>query len=110
MNRSFSSQFASHCEAAALAWNVPALAAGIAVGGRVETATVGCEVGTVFRIASVTKPFTASLAVSLLDLEAPTGIWPGDVRIRHLLSHTSGFDCELPEPDLVRFGDGDEAL
>ncbi|HEV8459553.1 MAG TPA: serine hydrolase domain-containing protein [Gaiellaceae bacterium] len=110
MNRSFSSQLASHCEAAALAWNVPALAAGIAVGGRVETASVGCDVETVFRVASVTKPFTASLAVSLLDLEAPTGIWPGDVRVRHLLSHTSGFDCELPEADLVRFGDGDEAL
>ena len=110
MNRSFSSQFASHCEAAALAWNVPALAAGIAVGGRVETASVACDVSTVFRIASVTKPFTASLALATLDLEAQTGIWPADVRIRHLLSHTSGFDCELREPDLVRLGDGDEAL
>src|SRR5690349_9834250 len=106
MNRSFSSQFASHCEASALAWNVPALAAGIAVGGRVESASVGCDPSTVFRIASVTKPFTASLALGTLDLEAQTGIWPSDVRIRHLLSHTSGFDCELREPDLTRLGDG----
>ena len=30
--------------------------------------------------------------------------------IRHLLSHTSGFDCELPERDLARFGSGDGAL
>ena len=47
-------------------------------------------------------------AVQLLDLERSTGVWPDDVRVRHLLSHTSGFDCELG--DLARFGDGDDAL
>jgi D-alanyl-D-alanine carboxypeptidase len=110
MNSSFSSRFASHCEAAALAWNVPALAAGMAIGGGVETAAVGCDTGTVFRVASITKPFTALLATSLLDLQEPTGVWPPDVRVRHVLSHTSGFDCELPEPDQARFGEGDDAL
>jgi CubicO group peptidase (beta-lactamase class C family) len=102
--------FSSHCEAAALTWNVPALAAGTAIGDEVETAAVGCEPATIFRIASVTKPFTASLAADVLDLEAASGVWPADVRVRHLLSHTSGFDCELPEPDQARFGTGDDAL
>jgi CubicO group peptidase (beta-lactamase class C family) len=101
-------RFQAICEAAALEWDVPALAAGISVGGTLVTATVGCADTTVFRVASVTKPLTATLALDLLDLEATTGIWPDDVRIRHLLSHTSGFDCECG--DLARFGSGDGAL
>ncbi len=104
MNAPFSSQI----EAAAGAWDVPALAAGFSVGGKTVTGAVGCEAGTVFRVASVTKPFTATLAVDLLDLEAPTGIWPDDVQVRHLLSHTSGYDGECG--DLARFGAGDDAL
>ena len=31
-----------------------------------------------------------------------------DVRVRHLLAHLSGYDCE--RGDLARFGDGDDAL
>ena len=46
--------------------------------------------------------------LDLLDLEATTGIWPDDVRVRHLLSHTSGYDGECG--DLARFGFGDDAL
>src|SRR5690348_8819515 len=102
--------FQASCEAAALEWNVPALAAGFTVDGGVETATVGCTVETIFRIASITKPVTAALALSLLDPESTTGIWPADVRLRHVLSHTSGFDCEFAERDLTRFGDGVDAL
>jgi CubicO group peptidase (beta-lactamase class C family) len=102
------SPFSSHCEAAALAWEVPALAAGISVGDAVETGAVGCELETVFRVASITKPFTATLALGLLDLEAPSGVWADDVRIRHLLAHTSGYDCECG--DLARFGMDDDAL
>ncbi len=98
------------CEAAALAWDVPALAAGVSGGGASETFAVGCDAGTRFRVASITKPFTAMLALDLLDLEAETGVWPAAVRVHHLLSHTSGYDCELPERDLARFGDGDGAL
>ena len=104
------SRFQASCEAAALAWDVPALAVGVSVGGAVETFAVGCDPGTRFRIASITKPFTAALALDLLDLEGETGSWPPDVRVHHLLSHTSGYDCELPERDLARFGDGDGAL
>ncbi len=104
------SSFQASCEAAALAWDVPALAVGVSVGGAVQTFAVGCDPDARFRIASITKPFTAGLALDLLDLEAETGSWPPDVRVHHLLSHTSGFDCELPERDLARFGDADGAL
>ena len=100
--------FLQACEAAALQWDVPALAVGVSIGGTVETAAIGCSPETVFRVASITKPATALLALELLDLAAPTGIWPSDVRVRHLLSHTSGFDAE--RGDLARFGDGDDAL
>jgi CubicO group peptidase (beta-lactamase class C family) len=100
--------FSSHIEAAALAWDVPALAAGWSAGGETVTGAHGCDPGTIFRVASVTKPLTATLALGLLELEAATGIWPEDVRIRHLLAHTSGYDCECG--DLARFGAGDGAL
>jgi CubicO group peptidase (beta-lactamase class C family) len=102
------SSFLQASEAAALTWDVPALAFGTSVGGQVETAAVGCEATTLFRVASITKPFTALLALSLLDLEETSEIWPSDVRVRHLLSHTSGFDGD--SGDLGRFGDGDDAL
>jgi CubicO group peptidase (beta-lactamase class C family) len=95
-------------EAAALTWEVPAVALGTSIGGAVETHTIGCDPETLFRVASITKPFTALLSLSLLDLEQSTGIWPADVRVRHLLSHTSGFDGDAG--DLGRFGDGDDAL
>lgn len=101
-------RFQAICEAAALEWDVPALAVGLSVGGQVVTAAIGCEAATVFRVASITKPLTATLALDLLDFEATTGIWPADVRIRHLLSHTSGYDGECG--DLARFGSGDDAL
>lgn len=102
--------FPALCEAAAADWDVPALAVGLSVGGAVETVFLGCEADTRFRIASITKPFTATLAAGLLDLDAATGVWPEDVRVRHLLAHTSGFDCELPDGDNDKHGDGDDAL
>src|SRR5262249_35773383 len=100
--------FQAICEAAAVAWDISALAVGTSIGGVAETAGIGCEPETRLRVASVTKPFTATLALGLLDLEEPSGVWPPDVRVRHLLSHTSGFDGECG--DLARFGDGDDAL
>jgi CubicO group peptidase (beta-lactamase class C family) len=101
-------RFQAIAEAAAVEWDVPALAIGISVGDDTETFEVGCDPGTRFRVASITKPFTATLALELLDLEMPTGVWAPDVRVRHLLSHTSGYDCELG--DLGRFGDDVDAL
>jgi CubicO group peptidase (beta-lactamase class C family) len=104
------SSYLQASEAAALAWDVPALALGISVRGSVETAAVGCEAGTRFRVASITKPVTAALGLGLLDLEAPTGVWPSDVRVRHLLSHTSGFDCELAGAHQAAFDSVDDPL
>jgi CubicO group peptidase (beta-lactamase class C family) len=101
-------RFQAVCEAAAVAWDIPALAVATSIGGETETVGVGCEPETRFRLASITKPFTAFLALQLLDLEEPSGVWPADVRVRHLLSHTSGYDGE--NGDLARFGDGDDAL
>ena len=64
---------------------VPAVAAGLLVGKRVELAADGpVEVETPFRIASVTKWFTASLAALLLDLDAPV---ENGASARRLLSH-----------------------
>jgi CubicO group peptidase (beta-lactamase class C family) len=66
---------------------VPAVTAGLLVGDQVELAADGpVEAETPFRIASITKWFTASLAALLLDLDAPVegGASPG-----RLLSHTA---------------------
>src|SRR3954451_12782855 len=106
MNRSFH----AICESAAADWDVPAMTVGTAVGGEVSVLAMGCEAETRFRAASITKPFTAFLTAGLLDLEETTGVWPDDVRVRHLLAHVSGFDCELPDGDLSRLGAGDDAL
>ena len=66
---------------------VPAVAAGLLVGERVELAADGpVEVETPFRIASITKWFTASLAALLLDLDAPL---ENGASARRLLSHTA---------------------
>jgi CubicO group peptidase (beta-lactamase class C family) len=70
---------------------VPAVAAGLLVGGRIELAAAGpVEVDTPFRIASITKWFTASLAALTLDLEASGA--------RAWLSHTAGLRPESSEP------------
>jgi CubicO group peptidase (beta-lactamase class C family) len=102
------SSFLQASEAAALTWEVPALALGVSVGEEIETHAIGCAPEARFRVASITKPFTAALSVDLLGLEESSGIWPSDVRVRHLLSHTSGFDADAG--DLGRFGNGDDAL
>jgi CubicO group peptidase (beta-lactamase class C family) len=67
---------------------VPAVTAGLLVGERTEFAADGpVEIETPFRIASITKWFTASLAALLLDLDAPAG--PGGESAARLLSHTA---------------------
>ncbi len=80
---------------------VPAVAAGLLVGGRVELAADGpVEVETPFRIASITKWFTASLAALLLDLDAAPA--SGGASAGRLLSHTADLRQNsrelLPEP------------
>jgi CubicO group peptidase (beta-lactamase class C family) len=80
---------------------IPAVAAGLLVGERVELAADGqVEVETPFRIASITKWFTASLAALLLDLEAP--VPSAAASAGRLLSHTADLRPNsrelLPEP------------
>jgi CubicO group peptidase (beta-lactamase class C family) len=86
---------------------VPAVAVGVLDAGRVTEGGFGCAPDDVFRVASVTKPFTATVAAALLDPGDLVEEWPG-VRVSHLLSHTSGYDSECG--DLLRFGEGDDAL
>jgi CubicO group peptidase (beta-lactamase class C family) len=82
---------------------------------------------TVFRVASITKPLTATLVLTLveeglIDLDLPvhhylpglalsnsTEEWQSAITVRHLLSHTSGLDCEL-STNLARYGSVDDAL
>ncbi len=67
---------------------VPAVTAGLLVGERVELAADGpVEIDTPFRIASITKWFTASLAALLLDLDEPLS--PAGAGASRLLSHTA---------------------
>ena len=77
---------------------VPGVAAGLYVDGQVVSVADGVlELGkgepvrpeTPFRIASISKPFTASLALSCL---------PADAQLRAWLSHTAGLRTERAEP------------
>ena len=77
--------------------DVPAVTAGLLVGDRAEFAADGpVEIETPFRIASITKWFTASLAALLLDLDAPAG--PGGQSAVSLLSHTADLRQNSREP------------
>jgi CubicO group peptidase (beta-lactamase class C family) len=115
-------------------WGVPGWAIGLASPGSVATRGFGLAdpmrgrpvaPTTLFRVCSVTKPFTATLVMSLvesgpLDLDEPVChvvqalrlADPGalaTLSLRHLLTHTSGLECELPT-DLARYGADDLAL
>lgn len=119
-------------------WGVPGAAIGVLHNGETTFASFGITSAetrqpvtpeTLFRIASISKPFTATLAMTLvndglLDLDKPIadylpGValtdgpaeWQRAITMRHLLSHTAGIDCELGEPlDLMSAGIGDDAL
>lgn len=121
--------------AAALArWSVPGVAVAVfADGGRFSRAggVADLERGTpvtpdtLFRVCSITKPIVATLVMGLvdegrLDLDAPiAAALPGlaladpaareAATMRHLLTHTVGFDCEIAA-DLHAFGDDAGAL
>src|SRR5258708_23447953 len=77
---------------------VPGVAAGVLAGGSVEAVADGTlalggddpvRVDTPFRVASLTKPFTAALCFRSLD---------PDEQLRALLSHTAGLRCDALEP------------
>src|SRR3954452_25162611 len=82
-------------------WSVPGLAAGLFLEGDTVIVADGvCELGgdervspeTAFRIASITKPFTATLAMAvaqdgLRSLDEPPPGSPVETTIRQVLSH-----------------------
>jgi CubicO group peptidase (beta-lactamase class C family) len=104
-------------------WSVPGLAVGVLREGEVTLAADGLvRLGedervtpeSVFRIASITKPFVATLAMTLvqdglLELDEPPPGSPVAVTSRQLLSHQGGLTTEWPEP-LDGFGESDDAL
>jgi CubicO group peptidase (beta-lactamase class C family) len=113
---------AAACEQALARWDVPGAAIGVLADGERASQAFGVldlhtgapvAAESTFRIASVTKPFTATLALYLslsgllsLDEEVPgpvEGLTP-----QLLLAHLGGFEGECG--DLARFGEGDDAL
>ncbi len=77
---------------------VPGVAAGLQIGGEQSLAAGGVlgldgespvHVDSPFRIASISKPFTATLAAACLPL---------DGGLKALLCHTAGLRCESAEP------------
>ena len=104
-------------------WSVPGIAVGLLYDRETMFAADGvCELGgeqqvmpeTAFRIASITKPFTATLALSLaqeglLALDEPPAGSRVEATIRQLLSHQGGLACEWP-PALEELGKGDDGL
>jgi CubicO group peptidase (beta-lactamase class C family) len=123
MERVSSDQLAAWAGEARERWNVPGIAVGLLRDGETVTAADGVrELGQeevvsptdVFRIASITKPFVATLAMTLvqdglLDLDEPPAGTRTAATVRQLLSHQGGLACEWPSPlDVV--GDDDGAL
>jgi CubicO group peptidase (beta-lactamase class C family) len=85
-------------EAALELTGVPGVAAGLLRDGSVETCAAGVpvlgsgaavRVNTPFRVASISKSFTAALALSCLELDPRLAAW---------LSHSAGFRCESETP------------
>ncbi|GIW04031.1 MAG: hypothetical protein KatS3mg059_0651 [Thermomicrobiales bacterium] len=112
-------------------WQVPGLAIGLYDNGRVETAAygvahveTGCAVtpGTLFQIGSISKVFTTTLVMTLvedgkLDLDIPVVRYVPElpladetarrtITLRHLLTHMAGFYGDRFDDH----GDGDDAL
>ncbi|HWV36535.1 MAG TPA: serine hydrolase domain-containing protein [Thermomicrobiales bacterium] len=112
-------------------WNVPGISAGILRDGDVEVQVTGAtsiETGfpvtekTLFQIGSISKIFTATLIMrfrdrGLLDLDIPVIEYVPElplenedaratITLRHLLSHTAGFEGDR----FTDYGRGDEAL
>ena len=104
MRTAFSGHLDEVVRAARERTGVPGVAAGLSVDGRVELVADGVlglgggepvRPETPFRVASISKWFTASLAALCLDLDAPLA---GEASASALLSHTAGLRCESAEP------------
>ena len=123
MERVSAQQLAEWVAEARERWSVPGIAVGLLYDRETVFAADGVgELGgelrvtpeTAFRIASITKPFTATLALSLaqdglLALDEPPAGSRVEATIRQLLSHQGGLACEWP-PALAELGKGDDGL
>jgi CubicO group peptidase (beta-lactamase class C family) len=113
-------------------WNVPGIATAILhADGTIETASAGLANlrtrmpmvdDTISQIGSISKVFTTTLAMMLVDdgvleLDTPIIKWMPDlpladteardqITLRHLLSHTAGFEGDR----FIDYGPGDDAL
>lgn len=97
--------------------DVAQAAAGVLCSGVRTVRGYGAQPETAFRIASITKPLVATLALRLveegrLSLDEPlVGLrlpWEG-VTLRHLLTHQAGLAGDRPA-SLAEYGEGDDAL
>jgi CubicO group peptidase (beta-lactamase class C family) len=123
MERVSAQQLAEWAAEARERWSVPGIAVGVLYDAEVTTAADGvCELGrpepvsaeSLFRIASITKPFVATLAMTLvqdglLDLDKPPADSAASATVRQLLSHQGGLATEWPV-QLDARDDSDEAL
>ena len=114
-------------------WGIPGLVIGLLQDGTTDIRAFGIasvETGypllpeSAFRLASITKPFVATLVALLIqeglvnpdqpivdylpNLRLPDA-GEADITVRHLLTHTSGLDSEIPV-NLSSYGRGDDAL
>lgn len=112
-------------------WNVPGMTAAILHDGQRESVAAGVTnlehpapvtPDTRFQVGSISKVFTATAIMSLvdegkLDLDAPISTWVPDLplarkagletlTLRHLLNHTTGFEGDV----FFNTGAGDDAL
>jgi CubicO group peptidase (beta-lactamase class C family) len=115
-------------------WGIPGATLGITLNGETIERAYGIAnletnqpvlTESIFRLASISKPFTATLAMTLvdeglLDLDLAVAAYLPAVSLadakarrsltmRHLLSHTGGIDCEFPS-NVGRYGSNDDAL
>jgi CubicO group peptidase (beta-lactamase class C family) len=88
-------------------WGIPGLAVGLRFAGSTDARGFGVTAvedgapvspATSFRIASITKPFVATLASLVLDLDEALETPAGPATPRQLLSHSAGLHCEAAEP------------
>jgi CubicO group peptidase (beta-lactamase class C family) len=112
-------------------WNVPGIAAAVLHHASIETTSAGLTSltvkrpvadDTIFQIGSISKVFTATLVMQLvddglLDLDEPVITYVPDlplgdaaareaITLRHLLSHGAGFEGDR----FISYGRGDDAL
>ncbi|HLJ81140.1 MAG TPA: serine hydrolase domain-containing protein [Ktedonobacterales bacterium] len=124
-------KLAEQIRAEMVRWDVPGVAVGVLRDGQRETAGFGvCNLetrqpvapDTLFQIGSITKVFTTTLVMRLVDagtlaLDTPVITYlpelrladeeaQRDITLRHLLSHTGGFYGDFFDD----FGMGDDAL